>query len=462
MRERLVEALKLDLVGPLAGHPLAEERLPSRTRPSNWYLTGFLIPSGSPPETSADADEDDDLGGIPESVGLAEESNEDRKAAKKGFFPSSMGLSFLSPKEATYVAVTVRWGDYSKAEIAGADDRPISVWQRQPREETVAVALKGAGGPAEQDVPGTGGLQLHVVERPISADDLKDLIPQGTRSVSVFLVNSRTPVGANEGEGEPDLAYAFQPEIEVRSDVSFVPRPDLRGVRTADWDDQVADLHYADTPGYATGHGVSVEWEIVDGRCHLLSAWIPSAEVEKTVTVPGVELSMEALGALADGDAAEAALRPLVVQYRSWIGDRRSDIGALQSPRRETAEELLRLAGVAADRIERGIGVLVQDAGALDAFRVANRAVSRALRQRLKERFNEEPPRWRAFQLAFLLLNLPGLADPHDPNRETVDLLFFPTGGGKTEAYFGQAAFAMVLRRCGTRVRTGLRAPECA
>ena len=223
-------------------------------------------------------------------------------------------------------------------------------------------------------------------------------------------------------------------------------------------------IYITPTPrAYATGHGVSVEWEIVDGRCHLLrTAWIPSAEVEKTVSVPGVELSMEALGALADGDAAEAALRPLVVQYRSWIGDRRSDIGALQSPRRETAEELLRLAGVAADRIDRGIGVLSQDADALDAFRVANRAVSRALRQRLKERFNEEPPRWRAFQLAFLLLNLPGLADPHDPNRETVDLLFFPTGGGKTEAYFGLAAFAMVLRRCGTRVRTGLRAPECA
>src|SRR5205814_3605839 len=40
-----------------------------------------------------------------------------------------------------------------------------------------------------------------------------------------------------------------------------------------------------------------------------------------------------------------------------------------------------------------------------------------------------------------------GLADPSDPNRETVDLLFFPTGGGKTEAYLGLAAFAMVLRR---------------
>jgi hypothetical protein len=69
--------------------------------------------------------------------------------------------------------------------------------------------------------------------------------------------------------------------------------------------------------------------------------------------------------------------------------------------------------------------------------------VARALRKRL----GIESPRWRAFQLAFLLLNLPGLANPRDANRATVDLLFFPTGGGKTEAYLGLAAFAMVLRR---------------
>src|SRR3990172_9667 len=80
-----VEALKLDLVGPWAGHPLAEERLQGWVRPSNWYLTGFLIPSGTPPEKSADADENDDFELVPESAGLAEESNEERKAAKKGF-----------------------------------------------------------------------------------------------------------------------------------------------------------------------------------------------------------------------------------------------------------------------------------------------------------------------------------------------------------------------------------------
>jgi hypothetical protein len=448
VRARLVEALELDLVGPWAGHALAEERLPGRVRPSNWYLTGFLIPSGTSPEKSADTDEDDDLGEIPESAGLAEESNEERKAAKKGFFPSSMGLSFLAPKEVRAFTVIVRWGDYAQAEIEGG--KPVSVWQRRPHEATVIVALTGAVAPVVHDIPGSGGLQLLVLERRITADDIEEHIAQGTHSVSVFLVNHRVPA-----KEEPDLAYAFQPEIEVRSDRPFVPRPDLRGARAAEWDEQVADLHYADTPEYGTGHGVSAEWEVMDSACHLLrTAWIPSAEVAKTATVgvPGVELSMEVLGALAGGAAAGAALQALVGHYRTWIEARRVDIATLQGTRRDTAEELLRFAGVAANRIERGIALLAQNADALDAFRVANRAVARALRKRL----GIETPRWRAFQLAFLLLNLPGLADPHDPHRETVDLLFFPTGGGKTEAYLGLAAFTMVLRRLRHPAETGL------
>jgi hypothetical protein len=441
VRERLAEALKLDLVGPWAGHALANERLPGWVRPSNWYLTGFLIPSGTPPEKSADTDEGDDIDVVPETAGLAEESSEERKAAKKGFFPSSMGLSFLVPKKTFSITVIARWGDYTPTEIEGADGKPVPVWQRQAHEEAVAASLTGITDPVVHDVPGAGGLQLHIVERLISAEDFEEHIPKGTRSVSVFLVNHRPP-----DEEKPDIAYAFQAEIGVRSDHPFVPRPDLRGAQAAEWDDQVADLHYADTREYATGHGVSAEWDVADGACRLLrSAWIPSAEVEKTATVlvPGAELSMKALGALADGAAAERALRPLVGRYRAWIETQRSTIGKLQGSRRETAVELVRFAEIAGDRIERGIATLAEDADALDAFRMANRAVALALRKRL----GIETPHWHAFQLAFLLLNLPGLVDSRDPNRATVDLLFFPTGGGKTEAYLGLAAFAMVLRR---------------
>ncbi len=447
VRARLVEALKLDLVGPWNRHALAEERLPGWVRPSNWYLTGFLIPSGTPPEKSGDVDEDDDISVIPESAGLPEETNEDRKAAKKGFFPSSMGLSFLVPREARALTVTARWGDYVRSELEGTDGARTPTWLRTPREETVTLDISGGGGdPSIRNIPRSGGLQVHVVVRVVASANLDEQLPAGTRSVSIFLVNHRVPI-----EDESDPAYAFQPELEATCDRPFLARPDLRGTRAEDWDEQVADLHFADTPEYAVGHGVSAEWDIVDGLCQVLrTAWIPSAQVEKTeTTVPeGVELSMETLAVLADGAAASAALLPLVDQYRAWITNRRSDVTSLTGARRDTADELLHLADIAADRIMAGITALAQDEDVLDAFRVANRAVSRALRQRLGLK---EQPKWRAFQLAFLLLNVPGIAHPSEPHRKTVDLLFFPTGGGKTEAYLGLAAFTMVLRRLRNR-----------
>jgi hypothetical protein len=140
VRERLVEALKLDLVGPRAAPCLAYEGPPCWIRPSNWYLTGFLIPSGTPAEKRADADEDDDLGGeIPGAAGLAEESNEERKAAKKGFFPSSMGLSFLVPKEAHGITVIA---NTHRRRLRAPTGSPCP-FKRQPREETVVVALTG-------------------------------------------------------------------------------------------------------------------------------------------------------------------------------------------------------------------------------------------------------------------------------------------------------------------------------
>ena len=453
VRERLVEALRLDLVGPPADHALAAECLPGWVRPSNWYLTGFLVPSGLPPERCADEDEDDDFDAeVPEEAGLSEESGEDRKAARKGFFPSSIGLSFLVPAAARRIVATVRWGDYAPGEAADTSGRTERVWRRTPRAVEVAAPLAGGGAlpdlaePPVYDVAGSGGLQLQVVERPLPAAGLEGRIPAGARAVSLFLVNRRAlPAGGEEADG----TYAFQAELEVRGDRPFLPRPDLRGARAGergDWDEQVADLHHADVPEYATGHGVSADWEMADGACRVVrTAWMPGAGVEKTVTVdpPGVVLCMDALGALADAGAVEAALGPLPAAYRRWIEARRTEVAALDGARRETADELLRLAGVAAGRIERGIAVLAADADALDAFRVANRAVARALRQRL----GDPAPRWRTFQLAFVLLNLPGIADPAAPDRQIVDLLFFPTGGGKTEAYLGLAAFAMVLRR---------------
>ena len=453
VREQLVEALRLDLVGPPANHALAEERLPRWERPSKWYLTGFLIPSGAAlqaPEQSADADEGDDLAAAPETAGLPEESAEERRPAKRAFFPSSIGLSFLVRPGTEALEVTVRWGDYSREPVKeklGAEDRknPGMVWRRRPNEQTVPLPLSAPD--TELEVPDSGGLRIHAAVQPIGpgGGGFRE-IPAGTRSVSVFLVNYRRP-----DKDDPDPTYAFQAEIEVQSESGFFPRPDLRGAAPGDWDDEVAHLHYFDTPEYAVGHGVSADWEVASGNCcrRVRTAWIPRAAVEKTASdreILEAEFSMEALGKLEDGTAAAEALEPLAAGYRDWIEESRGEVAAPSEGRRETAEELLRQAGGAADRIEAGVRVLAGDPDALHAFRVANRAVAKALRRRLKD----DPkggPRWRAFQLAFILLNIPGLADPHHGDREIADLLFFPTGGGKTEAYLGLAAFVIVLRR---------------
>ena len=440
VRAQLLEALTLDLVGPSVGHALAAEQLPEMLRPATWYLTGFLIPSGTPAEQAGDPDEDDEPESVAEQMGLDQESNDDRRSAKKGFFPSSIGLTFLMPAEAQELTITLRWGDYRLTPLPDSGTPPTQVWQRTQREEPITVTLMG-GLHKPACVPNANGLQYQVIERPISDSSRALPLPPGTRSVSVYFVNNRPPA-----ENPPDPAYAFQANIEVRCAHPFVPRPNLSGMQAEEWDGMVADLHYADIPEYAVGHGISADWELTDGVCRrICTAWIPGAAVEKTITVdvPHVELLMDKLGALADGAAAEAALRPLVSAYRDWLDAQQANAVQPDGPRRETAETLVKNAAIAAERIERGISLLAQSPEALDAFRTANRAVARALKKRL----GIEHPRWRVFQLAFILLNLPGLADPRDQDRAGVDLLFFPTGGGKTEAYLGLAAFAIVLRR---------------
>lgn len=478
VRDRLAEALRLDLVGPTPGHRLEHERLPGHVRPSAWYLTGFLVPSGAAQDAARDADEDDDFDVVPDEAGLPEESAEERRPAKRGRLPSSMGLSFLVPPQGQVLTVEVRWADYvpgpSGGEEAGSRPAPSSdgreaagegrarggadgdgarasggspgtVWQRVPRNASLRVALDGWGDPTHRcPVPDSGGLHLTFVQRVLHDAGLEGRVPEGTRSVSVFLVNDR-PARA---EDVPDLAFAFQAEIEVVHDGGFVGRPDLRGARSDHGDDRVADLHYADAPSFATGHGVSADWAVVDGACRrVFTAWIPEGTVEKTVphAVEGATLSMDSLGALSDGQAVRAALAEVPASYRRWIESERRRASAVAPRHKETAAGLLRDAEQAARRIEQGVEVLATDPEALDAFRLANRAVAAALRRRRDTR--DPPPQWYPFQLAFLLLNVAAMVDPGDPHRETVDLLFFPTGGGKTEAYLGLAAFAMVLRR---------------
>jgi len=454
IRGQLVDALRLDLVGP--GEVLgpdnqvlgvAAEILPQR--PSTWYLTGFLVPLEAGEEQKTDEQAADELDTVAESNGADDAVAPEPAAARVRYLPSSIGTSFLVPQDVQVLKLIVRWGDY-RARKSHEDEPGQFAWDRTQREELVVVNLpEKTDQPTEQPVPRSEGLRVAVSVRPVLAGNEVGGLPPGTRSVSVFLVNRRTP----QPDELRDQAFAFQAQMEIHSPRPLVPRPDLHSLHSTDWDQRVADVQYRDAFEFTVGHSIATEAILADGQCCMVrTCWIPAAEVERVAPAPlsGVELSMDVLGGLSDGADALAKLGGFVAQYRKWIQDQRAKVPTSPARRRETAEELLNRANVAANRIEQGVAML-SDAQVLDAFRIANRTMAQAARQRFAVMLGKAPatvnPEWRPFQLAFLLMNLPGIANPEGDDREVVDLLFFPTGGGKTEAYLGLAAFTLVLRR---------------
>jgi len=448
VRRDIAAVLPLDLIGPHPGHPLERELLTQA--PSRWYLTGFLAPSEAGDEQKSDPTAQEEIAVGTEGGGTDDDDIPDRAAARRAFFPSSMGVSVLVPEAASTLDVTVTWGDYkgpSAAEGDAADSTsPQRGWQRTPRLERVLVDVSRPQPPI--DVPGSDGLQLVVSTRKVQAQaHTLEVAPPGTRVVSVFLVNHRDP----SADARKDESFAFQSGLKLECAAAFCPRPNLRGRGGEDWDDQVADVQYRGVFEHAVGHGVATRTHLdSNGACRTVeTTWIPSAEVEKVVpgdVGPEVELGMEALAALDTHEALAAKLAPLVDAYRVWIdGQRRADGG--HPDRAGVVVELCRRASGVADRIARGIALLA-DHKAFDAFRIANRTMAWQARRRNKDFDGQgSAPKWRPFQLAFLLLNLRGMIEPESFDRKTVDLLFFPTGGGKTEAYLALAAFTLVLRR---------------
>ena len=470
VRRQLVDALRVDLVGPHADDPthaeLAEERL--GTTPSNWYLTGFLVPAGSPPDERADDDADDELDAPAERKGLDDDAIPEGKAAARGYFPSSFGLSVLVSDAAKALHVDIAWADYAPHTDEGlpwhgdagfvfsthdgdgnrkqAGIRPTR-WHRVPRRAALVVPLDAAPG---KPYPLPGEPDVHIVLA-IKAVTAEVHLPVGTRAVSVFLVNRRRVAP----DVSRDAAYLFQADMTITAKAGFVARPSTHRLSSEDPDERVADLQYHDAMEYGVGHNIAAIAEVgPDKRCTVVkTAWIPLAEVEKVIPrgLSDVELRMEKLAEMPSVEALQEALAPLSAHYREWIDTTAANI-TMKGQRGEVAAQLVGNARRAEKRIAAGLAMLSSDAAAFNAFCLANRAIARAIRQRLCHGTDKTPdslaePAWRPFQLAFLLMNLPGLIDPSHPDRDTVDLLFFPTGGGKTEAYLGIAAFAMALRR---------------
>ena len=491
IRQQLVDALHSDLIGPgWNDHARRHEQL--LQPPSVWYTTGFLVPhvfqqeAGRP---SKDRSEDGkpsflDLAGEEPSNDaarrLVEKKEVDEDASdsldqgnmRRSWFPSSLGLSFILERGSALEAI-VCWGNY--APPADGDDNS-KVWIRSPQRQQVGLSIDGPG--ASDDIPleakpeleaKSEGLCLRWIARPAPE---KLGYPDNQLSVSLFLLNKRPAPDTNQIRYR-DPVSAFQVELSVKCEAGFPPRRDALQLANKDTDEQLAALHYRRDYCFASGHNVAViEGETSSkqpNRCHTLTTtWLPTAKVQRTLPEPSsginvnVPMEMDVLADLAESEQIIGYLMPMVQAYRSWIIQQtKYPIDDNDKEQNDTAQKLQGDAEYCAERIENGIQLL-GDSLVREAFRTMNLVMAKAQRQRMafSEKVlpdqigmvpNTQMPIWRFFQLAFVLMNLPGLAAPETANgqydRETVELLFFPTGGGKTEAYLGLAAFTLVYRR---------------
>ncbi|MCA0199882.1 MAG: helicase [Proteobacteria bacterium] len=445
VREELVKLTEGLLLGPLA----ADEILSSP--PADTYLTGILWPEG----TMLGEAEDDNADGAPSS------DDGEMDAGVPGYRavrPCSVGVTVTAEKSATLtisLANTARYELLQESDAAGG--RASRRWRRIPLLYRYDIPRSAAGtwrtnefiGPNGEPVQDTN-VQVHIRHRIIGDSQV----------VTATLINK----AAESDERHHSEQCLYQAGLEVRA-VDALGAPGIRprpAVSTAgnDEDTQSAALLYRDVVEYAVGHGVSAMWGApADGRVESVrTAWMPRAHV-KGMSAGGHESLRifqkrypDAFRAswLARSDAradVTTALGAFVATYETWIEETlEKRKNKFEGELAFAAERNLLRCQTAARRMSAGITTLKENEFAWRAFALANSAMDRQSRYDAKGE-KKGPLVWRPFQLAYFLLVLSGLVDPTDTDRECVDLLWFPTGGGKTEAYLALTAFQIFLRR---------------
>ncbi|BCB86608.1 DISARM system helicase DrmA [Phytohabitans suffuscus] len=487
VRKNLVDILERELLGPING---PEEVLPFS--PRQQYLLGLIAPVKLTSTSASELDQDDvddltevrfDEASVTEGRGVptvaadegdadTEDDDPEDRAPKQGLMiPASMGLRFQIPSDLASFAVTASWGTYEtvatdKVTKAG---RSVRHYQRIPVEESRTIALSGLkpGHTAAIVLRDAIGLRIDRYDEP----------EYGRVLVEIALCNDReTPLPI------PSNMWMFQTKLRVDADGAevFLPVRDVLHQEWPEYDEEVRrlDLQYKDRLEFAIGRTCSADWVVrKESRraTEVSTTWLPVAETPQTRAgeVEGATMGMKALSEVGP-DELRAGLAPLVSGYGAWLARQEQAAQTLPSHLQETAEIVLGEARQAHQRLVDGLEFVASDPTALQCFRFMNRvmrdqriasqvvetrksdsAVSIAQARRdleVAETDGKPVASWRPFQLAFILLQLSALTDPTATLRSAehhaeVELLFFPTGGGKTEAYLGLAAYTFAVRR---------------
>ena len=449
-RKVVSRILEQDFIGPVTKDECLAEL------PVQYYIMGKLYPQKDTVEALDLARNpllENEIETYDASISLSNQNN-----------PSSMGITVTLKAGVDAICISGGYAFYEPISFEDAKDceidtskwdhlekKPKEVWRRNEYSYSEKITFTGER-VEYANLP--SGLQLQVYTHSI--------MDSGERVITVALVN--------ENQSENDMnatskCCAFQPVIRVAScdRAPIFTSVNRQTYLTTDPELLELDILYSDVYCYAQGHGCSVMWDMDNPEPEWVeSAFFPTfnlRQMKAAEVVSGNVLSMQFL-ATASVDDVVRELGAFAAKYQKWIKDQDDLLPGIKASLQDVAKNNIQKCQDACNRINYAIKLLKDSASgdgkAFRAFQLANEAMLLQRRQTLLKNgksFNPDKVSWYPFQLAFLLHELTSFIEPKGhpgqdiPDRQMVDLLWFPTGGGKTEAYLGITAFVIFLRR---------------
>jgi hypothetical protein len=439
-RESVYEYLRSQLIGPAAA---VDELLPLSDKPYESYLMGAIFPVGAGVKIEEAAEDQGNTGSA--------DDDDDPISLAYQMRPASLGLSFFT--RADEITVGIYGAHYLKTDKG---------WKRQefgsrakPAEFVVTPKVRNI-----DSIRGVEG-RLTSVWRKHGNGWL----------VTVVFANTKRAV---EGRFNPeDVLYQTGIICSPKGGpIEAYPAPSRYS-----WDEEEEDLAliYRSKNTFAIGHGVAATWlEAVLGETKFVeTTFLPRYEVPAVTAKldeadPLSASDVFSLQYLADEKKPHSRkielLKELRNSYVAWVAAQSEEAENYKNFGNAPSRLVERMRS-AIKRIDKGINILSTDRDVLNCFLLANHAMhmqmvhsSEDYAKNPKDKgFGYSAPnyadskwsafRWRPFQLVFQILVIESLANRNSNERDIVDLIWFPTGGGKTEAYLAIAAFELFYRR---------------
>ena len=473
VRQKILDAVRKDLIGPSSDCEQLNEV------PTSSYITGLLYPA----DTAVTEDENYydveftekkfDADGESMEAGIFEEDEpEDR--IKGGFQkPSSIGVSFYIPDDVQKINAYINWGKYYAEQVQevvkdgtleedteNKKRKKQTVYIREQMKDVVEIDFNQFGRSKQIPLESNGNIYIYV---------MKMQLDNGYKMVSVYLHNN----DKSDGDEKEYEKVMFQVEMLIEDDLRspvFVPEYICRKDELED------EYYYKGRPVYARGRGCAATWEKKAQELNataIKSSFIPDYEIPSVSAqidnMPEHVFSMLQMGSPTKKAQVIENLRTLTSMYGSWIIDVLVNNEAIQDDKFKTTGQLIIDKCLDANRrMNAGIDLIENNDKVYQAFVFMNQSMylqrsitafsrdyGNGIPCSLRDYMTDIPEKgrkqdhseWRPFQIAFVLLNLYGIMDGESPERDIVDLLYFPTGGGKTEAYLGLIAFTIAYRR---------------